>query len=201
MIKEIIIDPDENVSTNIVEDLSQIDLTKDSVIVYKYSRSNGTFLREVKFNVDQFDVKNIEELKAKSANGITNFFAYTRIKMMLPIGLFPEFRSELKGVRIKHTMIDKIQGIDVNEQLNIDDKVVNIKGVRGFYSCYNRFSIDLQHFDHKLFQDNNFRGLNIPIGTDLLSFRLVPHFVGRWPEFGSVYLICSSYLHDRFPNF
>lgn len=201
MINELIVDLEDNITTNIVDDLSEIDLTKDAVIVYKFSRLQNPPLKEVSFNVDGFDIKTIEELSPKSANSTTLFYAYTRIKMMLPLGICPQFDPILPGVKIRTEDIEKVQGVQVDQELKLGDRLVNIKGMDGYYSIYNKLHFILEQYDHQLFSTNNFRGLRLPPGLDIIRLRLMPHFIGRWPEFGKVYLICSSYLHDRFPNF
>ena len=201
MINEITVDLEGRATSNLVEDLAEIDLTKDAVIVYKYSRLQHPPLKEVVFNIDGFDIKTIEELHPKSANSITMFFAYTRIKMMLPLGIYPYFQSILSGINIRTEMIEKIQGVQLDHELKLGDKILNIKGEEGYYSIYSKIHFELQQYDHQLFSTNKFRGLRLPPGEDILRFRLLPHFIGKWPEFGKVFLICSSYLHDRFPNF
>ncbi len=201
MIHEISVDLEDRTTTNIVEDLSEIDLTKDAVIVYKFSRLQNPPLKEVTFNVDGFDIKTIEELMPKSANSTTIFYAYTRIKMMLPLGIYPQFDSILPGIKIRTEDFTKIQGIQVDQELKLGDKLINIKGTSGYYSIYNKLHFILQQYDHQLFSTNRFRGLRLPPGLDILRLRLVPHFIGHWPGFNIVYLICSSYLYDRFPNF
>lgn len=202
MINEMIVDLENNITTNVVDDLSEIDLTKDAVIVYKFSRLQHPPLKEVVFNVDGFDIKTIEEIRPKSANSITMFYAYTRIKMMLPLGIFPQFESILPGVKIRTEDIEKIQGVQVEQELKLGDKLINIKGMDGYYSIYNKLHFVLQQYDHQLFADNiKFRGLRLPPAVDIIRLRLIPHFIGQWPQLGKIYLICSSYLHDRFPNF
>lgn len=163
--------------------LSEIDPSVDVVIIYKTAQN----VHEVEFNVDQFNVNSIEETKPlNSINGVIEFQNYTRIKMMLPLGIFPEFKTELKGTKLEFMDIDKIQGIHEDEH---------------HYSIYNKFHLRFKMYDQKLFASNKFVGMHIPIGTPIASFRLLPHFIESWPVVRDVYVICSSYLYERFPDF
>jgi hypothetical protein len=124
--------------------------------------------------------------------------------MTLPNGLFPNFRCLVPGLGIRYDRIDKIQGIELEEELRLGDKIVNLKGIKGLYSSYSNIAVELEQFDHKLFSDDRrFMGHRIPSNTPILGLRLMPHFIGEWTTMNwrNMYMICSSYLHERFPNF
>lgn len=201
MIQELLIDLEDNVTSNIVDQLSEINLEMDAVIVYKFSRLSQSALKEVDFNVDGFDIKTIEKLHPKQLQNRSVYYEYPRIKMLLPHGIFPMFECKLPGLKIHTENIEKMQGVQVSQELNYKDKIINIRGEQGYYSIYKSFQFTLEQYDYQSFKNNEFMGNIIPTDIPILTFRLIPHFTGQFPELNKLFLICSSYLHDRFPDF
>ncbi len=207
MIREINIDRDNKITTNIVDELSEIDLTKDAVIVFQHKDFKDHNKKIVEYNVDEFLINSAENMRPLGgAAGVhnINFDFFPRVKMSLPNGLFPQFRCLIPGVGIKNSTLDKIQGVELNEELKIGDAVINVTGIKGLYSSYSDIAIRFEQFDHKLFtNDAKFMGHRIPIGEPVIGMRLLPHFIGDWKSMGfrNLYAICGSYIHDRFPNF
>lgn len=203
MIRRIDVDKDNNISTNIVDELSEIDLTKDVLIVFKPANFNKTDIEAIEYNVDEFIINSIEDIRPAGHGKTVKFNIFPRIKMTLPNGLFPNFRCLIPGLGIRYDRLEKIQGVELTERLTLGDKIVDIKGVKGLYSAYSEMAIELEQFDHQLFsEDRRFMGHRIPANTQVLGLRLMPHFIGEWSkmDWRNMYMICSSYLHDRFPN-
>lgn len=203
MIKQITIYPEDRIDTNMVEDLAEIDLTKDVVICCKFSKDlNKIGKQEVNFNVDQFIINTIEINRPKKHPSKIIYNSYPRIKMTLPNGLFPQFSCILSGLQINNYKSEKKAGIEFKQEIKLIDKLINIKGEKGRYSLYGTPSFELVETDHIRFtSENNFMGFRIPLGEELFSLRLLHQFIGQAVDLGNIYLICSSYIHDRLPDF
>lgn len=206
MIHEIITHPNVEPDFELVEELARIDLTKDIVICYNPLNVNDgkEFKKLVTYNVDEFILHTHEQYMCQSIHSNLIYNTFPRVKMILPNGLFPSFECVIPGLKIRNTLFDKIEGIELNQQLEIDDLQIDVTAAKGSYAFYDNIKISYQTYDHALFARNKFKGNYIPTETGLCSLRLIPHFIGmNLNEFklNNIYVICSKYIHSRLPNF
>jgi len=203
MIKQITIHPEDRIDTNMVDDLSEIDLIKDAIICCKYSNElNKMSKQEVFFDIDQFTVNSLEVNRPKKHPTKILYDFFPRIKITLPNGIFPQYSCILPGLKINNFKYEKQTGIEFEQEIKLIDRIINIKGEKGRYSLYGSPSFELIENDHiKFTSENNFMGFRIPIGQQIFSLRLLWQFIGQNTDLKNIYLICSSYIYDRLPNF
>jgi len=195
---------DNTIDTQIVDKLAAIDLTKDVVICFNPINHDGKINRIVSYDIDQFVINSHESYRAIAANTVLTYQTYPRIKISLPNGLFPDFSSIIKGTIIRNVSFNKIQGIELNEKLEVKDDNVNfieINAERGRYSFYDKIEIGFSIYDQQLFASNKFTSNHIPINYAMCNLRLLPHFIGANYNLNNIYIICSKYIYSRLPNF
>lgn len=209
MIHEIIEHPEivpEFTLTEYVDRLAQIDLTQDVVISFNPLKTDGNISRIVSYDIDQFVIRNHEAYHSIANNNILTFVSYPRIKLSLPNGLYPDFNTTIKGLRIRNVTFKKLQGIEFNEPSQVLEcgSLLNIKFNADCkeYSFYDDFEITYEVYDSKLFNENSFKGNVLPVDQKLCNLRLVPHFTGCIIKpLADLYIICSKYIYSRLPNF
>jgi len=193
-------------SMEIVDRLAKIDLTRDVVICYNPMTKDGKSSRVISHDIDQFVISNHEQYKTSAINNILTYKTFPRVKISLPNGLFPDFSSSIKGLSIRNIAFDKMEGIELDETLELQNAELDlgISAEHGRYSFYHNFEISYGVFDQQLYSLNKFTGNYLPIGTRLCNLRLLPHFIGMslgQMELNNIYIICSKYIYSRLPNF
>jgi len=206
MIHEIITHPGVEPDFELVEKLARIDLTKDIVICYNpLNVDDGrSFEKMVTYNVDEFVIHTHEQYQCQSVHSELIYKTFPRVKMILPNGLIPAFDCIVPGLKIRNVSVDKIEGIELNQQLDIDDLHLDVTAVKGSYAFYNNIKITYNTYDHQSFASNKFKGNYLPVKTGICSLRLMPHFTGinlADIKLNNIYVICSKYIHSRLPNF
>jgi len=199
-IRHIIIDDNGSASTNIVDDLAEIDMAKDAVIVFQSAAIPP--VHEVEFKNDEFIINSVESIRPKIIPGTNQvqFTLYCRFKMTLPHGVFPQFESGIPGLQIVEVSQNKFTGVMADDVIHINDQIFSITGKSGFYTLYQSMCVELEVFRASKFNTSKFPGLTIPYHTPFFKFRLVPHFVQNQQQLRDVYIICSKYIYDRLPN-
>ncbi len=204
MIYEITEHPDVTPEYALVEQLANIDLLTDVVICFNPLQANNTFHRVVSDDIDQFAISNHEAYKSIAMHSTLVFNTFPRVKISLPNGLVPDFTPMISGLNIRNIEFDKMQGIELDQSLEIPNVQVDLKAETGRYSFYHNIKISYSVFDQALFSKNKMIGNSIPINTNLCNLRLLPHFLGVNlcdVKLNNIYIICSKYIYSRLPNF
>lgn len=203
MIHEIITHSGLDFDFTVIDELARIDLTKDVIICYNPETKDKIEPEKklIKYNIDEFTLYSHEQYKSIAVNSILTFRTFPRLKLILPNGLFPEFKSLLPGINVRNVTYNKIEGVELNQSLQIDDLHIDITAIKGTYSYYDLFDITYGVYDQQLFGQNKFTGNAIPNYTKVCNLRLIPHFIGNNIKLNNIYIICSKYIHSRLPNF
>jgi len=191
-------------NNNIVDKLAAIDLTADVVICFNPITLDGNINKILSYDIDQFVIRSHESYRAIASNTVLTYRTYPRVKISLPNGLFPDFSSIIKGTAIRNITFNKVQGIELNEQLTVSDpniEKINICAERGRYSFYDNIEIGFGVYDQQIFANNKFTSNHIPINFPMCNLRLLPHFIGKEYNLNNIYVICSKYIYSRLPNF
>lgn len=203
--KSIVIEDDGKVTTDIVSELCNIELTQDVLIVSPYTKD----FKDIVFEQDQFGIYGRYDYRPDRNN---NYIIYPRIKVCCPQGLSMELYTAIPGMHIANINIEKLQGIELDKSYAVDPAAVDnfssigLSAIRGEYSIYNKIELVYREFSRDLFMkgisDARFSGLRIPINTKLATLRFVNTFIGQKEQYyNELYLIFSDYLYKQFPNF
>lgn len=197
--KEIILHDDGEVSSDIVEELCNIELTQDIILVTPYDPD----FEYINYNVDDFHLYNHNDLRPDKYN---NYTYYPLLKMCLPEGLKPLYNCEIFGTTIINDHLEKIKGIELQINVpNLQNMKLELSAIRGSYSIYNKHEIVIKEYNRALFLQylgSTRGGLKIPKGNCMLSLFFIETFIGgEKPYYNDIYLIRSNYLYKQFPNF
>lgn len=197
--KEIIIDNEGNVSSDIVDELCNIELTQDVILVTPYTED----FNHIEYAVDDFNLFNKHDIRPDKHN---NYTFYPLVKMCLPEGLKPIHKCEIFGTTIINERIEKLAGVEVDMTIpNLHDLKLEVSAIRGSYSIYNQHEVVIKEYNREQFLKylgSTRGGLKIPKGNCILSMFFIETFVGgERPYYNEIYLIRSDYLYKQFPNF
>lgn len=199
--KSIVISDSGSVTSDIVDAVCNIDMTRDVVICCPHWKTGRK--KDADLDVDSFVFRNYTDLRPNDERVYT---FYPRVKMSVPKGLKPSFNitSQIQGLHITENSVTKIEGVELNSTWIEDEFPINVMGITGTYTLYTKFIFQLKEYQRALFSKNKFVGFRIPLDTNIINMYLMAHFFGENtfnPGFyGEVYLIYSNNAYQNFPN-
>ncbi len=194
--KMITIKDDDSITTDLVEKLCLIELTQDAVLVVPHIEDKNI----LDFS-HQFLLKNTNNIKPNNKN-IYHF--YPKLKMALPIGIYPNFETKIPGMNILQKKQTTLDGIELYADIPCSDDVdLKISAIKGEYIYYKDLNFYLNVFNRELFLNHiGLRsGLLIKEQYDIISLNLIKNFIGLENNaINELYIIKSNYIYERFPN-
>lgn len=197
--KTIVINEHDNISTDIVEEICNIDLTQDVVISMPMWRAGRK--KDIDVDIDMFTLRNYTDLKPGEDRTYTFF---PRMKMTLPKGLIPNFNTKIHGLQISEISTTKVEGVEVNHVFDVPEKQIDISAIHGTYTIYTKFVFQMKEYHRSIFSRNKFVGFRIPMDTDIINMYLTAHFFGigtfKPESYREIYLIYNDKTYQSLPD-
>jgi hypothetical protein len=196
MLYEISVDYEDNIKSSTVDTLSTIDLNEDIIICCPYYEK-----AIVQFDNNGFVIRNADVLRIDQAT--SQFEFWPLVKIATPKSVVPFVRTNVKGLRIIDEYFNTSEGINIEQELSVFDKIINFDTVTANYTLYNSMIFSLKSNQNKLFKnDVRFRGMQISKFTDLMKMTFMNHVTGeRLVKVKNIYIINYKLIFDGFPNF
>lgn len=195
-------DDDKTYKTDIVEQLCEIDLSKDVIICYP-NRDNGEIYDDIVFGTDKFNLYNVFTLPLLDSE---EFQFYPRIRICAPDGLILHFESKIPGIHIVEKNIEQIKGFEINQNLELNNLTLNIISSNNkSYNLYSKFIFYLKEYHRKRFLEfiNKSKSPHNKIlnYNHILDMYFGYSFLGQIEyNFNEIYLIQSNYIYFNLPN-
>ena len=197
-----IIVEENDMTSDIVEDLCSIELTQDAVIVCPLHEEMDD---DFAFETDDFILRNRKAL-TPDRNNIYTF--YPRMKMSLPVGLTMSTYCRIPGLAITQQTVDKTRGMEFENWEPFDGKdplKLNFTALKGEYTLYSNMTYYLKEFNRQAFLNHlgtRHSGIRIRERSDILGMLINECFLGGPRNFfNELYIIRSDYIYKRFPDF
>lgn len=196
MISVITIDKEQNINSENIEIISNIDLNKDVLICCPFHKN----FKCVEFNIDEFVIRSKDNI---IKNASKTFSFEPQVSLSLPLSLTPDFKSNINGLHIGGVEIEKLFGIKLEQELKLNERILNIDGKKEQYVIYKNMKFDLFEVNYDLFKNNKkYIGYQIPKNESIISFKLLHNFIGENEyNINNIYIIHYDITYSQFPNF
>ena len=189
-------------SSDIVQDLIEIDLSQDVVVCTP--NSEDTQFNDVTFNGSGISAFNRFNIKYDK---YANFTFCPRLKMSIPNGLYPNYLSKIPGLFVIKTDPTEFEGIEVNTPSHLLDKNPNMTCMASTmnYKCITKIEFTLHEYNRDMFikyANEKFNSIQLVAQNNLVDVMFLKTFIGvESVLYNSFYIIRSSYIYNNFPNF
>ena len=189
-------------SSDIVQDLIEIDLSQDVVVCTP--NSEDTQFNDVTFNGSGISAFNRFNIKYDK---YSNFMFCPRLKMSIPNGLYPTYTCKIPGLFVIKTDLTDFDGIEVNSPAHLLDKNPNLTYVASTmnYKCITKFEFTLHEYNRDMFikyANEKFNSIQLMAQNNLIDIMFLKTFIGvESMLYNNFYIIRSTYIYNNFPNF